>query len=150
METTTTEQAPHEQHGLDRHHLAWGILGAVSIPALWYAWSLPGAVVMFACIGAAFVLWNRLGSRGAWVTLIVLGLGMGGLLGWEAVTGSRCPADGTKVYLAVGKPAVGCDEMRASAASMAMFFLLIGGIGIGAPLYARSVRDETELDELEA
>jgi hypothetical protein len=130
--------------GVDRHHVAWGLLGLVAVPAMWYAWSLPGAIAMFACIGAAFVLWSRLGSRGSWLALIVVGLGMGGVLGWQAVTGSRCPEGDTKVFLKADKPPVGCDELRASAGSMAAFFLLLAGIGIGAPLYARSARAEDE------
>ena len=128
---------------IDRHHMAWAILGLLAVPGLWFAWSLPGAIVMFGCIGGAFVLWNRLGSRGSWLALVIVGAGMAGLLGWQAVTGSRCPEAGTKVFLKEGKPPVGCDEIRASAGSMAAFFALIMGIGIGAPIYARSMR-ETE------
>jgi hypothetical protein len=125
-----------------RPHVAWGLLGAVAIPALWFAWSLPGAAVMFACIAAAFVMWNRLGSRGSWMALVVMGLGMSGLLGWQAATGSRCPAPGTRVFLKENKPPVDCTEIRASAASMSAFFGLVALLGIGAPLYARSMRNE--------
>ncbi len=127
---------------IDRHHVAWTILGVLAVPGLWFAWSLPGAIVMFGCIAAAFVLWNRLGSRGSWLALIIVGAGMAGVLGWQAATGSRCPAPGTTVFLKEGKPPVGCTEIRASAASMAAFFGLVALIGIAAPIYARTAGDD--------
>lgn len=129
-------------------HLLWAILGAVSIAGMWFAWSALGAVALFGSIGMAFVMWHFLGSRGSWMALVVVGFGMSGLLGWQAVSGNRCPPDGQKVFLKEGKPPVGCDEMRTSAAAMAVFFMFVAGLGIGAPLYARSVlRDEnTEHD----
>lgn len=118
-------------------HVAWFLLGAVTIPAAWYAWSLPGGIVLFAAIAAAFVLWHVSGARGSWVALIVIGVGMSGLLGWQAATGARCPADGTKVFLKENKPPIGCNDVRASATTMSVFFGLVGIIGIGAPLYGR-------------
>lgn len=123
-------------------HVAWAALGAASIPALWWAWSLPGAAAMFTLIVAAFVLWERLGPRGSWMALVVMGIGMSGLLGWQAATGSRCPEPGTRVYLKAFKPAVDCSEIRASAASMAALFGLVALIGLGAPLYARTMPEE--------
>jgi hypothetical protein len=140
MTTTTTTPRADRAQGF-RQHLLWGLLGLVSIPALWFAWSLPGAAVMFGAIVAAFVMWNRMGSRGSWVALVVLGVGMGGLLGWQAATGSRCPAPGTEVFLKANKPPVDCTEIRASAGSMAAFFLLVALLGAGAPIYARSMRE---------
>lgn len=118
-------------------HAAWALLGVASIPAMWWAWSLPGAAAMFALIVVAFVLWNRLGSRGSWMALIVMGVGMGGLLGWQAATGSRCPEPGTRVYLRAFKPSVDCTEIRRNAASMAVLFGLVALFGVGAPFYAR-------------
>jgi hypothetical protein len=97
---------------------------------------------MFGCIAAAFVMWYRLGSRGSWMALIVMGAGMSGLLGWQAATGSRCPAPGTKVFLKANKPPVDCTEIRTSAGSMSVFFALVALLGIGAPFYARSLRDD--------
>jgi hypothetical protein len=129
-----------------RPHVAWALLGAASIPAMWFAWSWPGALAMFACIAAAFVMWHRLGPRGSWLALVVMGAGMCGLLGWQAATGSRCPPAGTKVYLKVGKPPVDCTEIRASAASMSMFFGLVALLGLGAPAYARMLRSDQEPD----
>lgn len=130
-----------------RPHLVWGSLGAVAVPALWYAWSLPGMAVMFGAIAMAFVLWRRMGPRGSWVALIALGLGMSGVLGWQAATGSRCPEGGAKVFLDEDKPPVGCAEIRASAATMSAFFALVALIGIGAPLYARGMEDGSDLDD---
>jgi len=126
-------------------HWAWGVLGAVAVPSLWFAWSVPGATAMLLAIVAAFVLWRRSGSTGMWVSLIVIGLGMGGVLGWQAVTGDRCPAAGTKVFLKEGKPPIGCDDVRASAATMGSFFALIALIGVGIPLYGRRRADEDQL-----
>ncbi len=120
-------------------HLAWFVLGAVTIPAAWYAWSLPGGIALFAAIAAAFGLWHVFGARGSWIALIVIGVGMGGLLGWQAATGSRCPADGTRVFLKLNKPSVDCAEIRASAGAMSAFFGLIAIMGIAAPIYARRV-----------
>ncbi len=134
---------PRTRRGADSRlpHLAWGVLGALTIPAAWYAWSLPGGAAMFAAILAAFALWHVVGARGSWVALVVLGVGMSGLLGWQAATGARCPADGTRVFLKVNKPSVDCTEIRASAASMSAFFGLVALLGVGAPLYARRTRD---------
>jgi hypothetical protein len=120
-------------------HVAWALLGIATVPAAWYAWSLPGGIALFAAIVAAFVLWHLCGSRGAWMALIVIGVGMSGLLGWQAATGSRCPADGTRVFLKVDKPSVDCAEIRASAATMSAFFGLVALLGVGAPIYARRV-----------
>lgn len=78
------------------------------------------------------------------MALIVVGLGMSGVLGWQAVTGSRCPVEGTKVFLKADKPPVGCDEVRASAAVMGVFFAMIALIGMAAPLYARGIDDDGE------
>jgi hypothetical protein len=125
-----------------RPHVIWATLGAISIPAMWWSWSIPGAIVMFSCIIAAFVLWSRLGSRGSWMALVVMGVGMCVLLGWQAATGSRCPAPGTKVFLKVDKPPVDCTEIRTSAASMSAFFGLVALLGLGAPIYARSMRED--------
>lgn len=124
-------------------HLAWGLLGAVTVPAAWYAWSVPGGIVLFGAIAAAFVLWHLFGSRGSWMALIMLGIGMSGILGWQAATGSRCPEPGTRVFLKLNKPSVDCAEIRASAGTMSAFFGLVALLGIGAPIYARRVgRDD--------
>lgn len=48
-----------------RPHLAWTLLGAASVACMWFAWSLPGGIGMFVCIGLAFVMWRFLGSRGS-------------------------------------------------------------------------------------
>ena len=128
-------------------HAAWAVLGAVSVVCLWYAWSLPGGIGMFACIWLAFVMWNRLGPRGSWMALVVLGAGMSGVLGWQAVTGSRCPDAGTKVFLKENKPPIGCADVRASAGVMSVFFGLVALIGIAAPIYARSIEDAPVDDE---
>jgi hypothetical protein len=127
-------------------HVLWVLLGVISVFGMWFAWSTPGAFALFGSIAAAFVLWHFLGARGSWMALIVVGFGMAGLLGWQAATSSRCPADGQKVFLKENKPPVGCAEMRTSAAAMAVFFAFVGGLGIGAPLYARSVRRDEERD----
>jgi hypothetical protein len=125
-----------------RPHAIWALLGVVSVACLWYAWTLPGGIGMFACIGAAFALWYTLGSRGSWMALVVVGLGMGGLLGWQASTGARCPEAGTKVFLREDRAPIGCQDVRASAGVMAIVFMLLAGIGIGAPIYARTADDE--------
>lgn len=138
--TATRESASTSRSFLP--HVVWALLGASSIPAMWWAWSLPGAAAMFALIALAFVLWSRLGPRGSWMALVVMGLGMGGLLGWQAATGSRCPEPGTRVFLKLNKPPVDCGEIRASAASMAALFGLVALIGIGAPIYARTMPDD--------
>lgn len=130
-----------------RPHLAWGTLAAVAVPSMWFAWSLPGAAVMFACIGLAFVMWNRMGSRGSWMALVVMGAGMSGLLGWQAVTGTRCPEGDTRVFIKEGKPPIACTDVRASAAVMSVFFGLVALIGLGAPIYARSLEDLPDTDE---
>ena len=131
-----------------RPHAIWTIFGIISVVSMWFAYTTPGAIVMFTCIGLAFVLWRVLGSRGSWVALIVVGSLMGGLQGWQAVTGSRCPEGDTKVFLKEGKPPVGCDEFRAVAAVMGSFFGLIALIGVAAPFYARRVdEDEPIADE---
>jgi len=126
-------------------HLAWAVLGLVSVPAAWYAWSLPGGIALFAAIAASFALWHVFGARGSWVALIIIGVGMSGLLGWQAASGSRCPADGTRVFLKVGKPSVDCAEIRASAGAMSAFFGLVALLGIGAPLYARRNPRDSDL-----
>lgn len=131
-------------------HVVWTALGAASIPAMWWAWSLPGGAAMFALIGLAFVLWNRLGSRGSWMALVVIGAGMSGLLGWQAATGSRCPEPGTRVYLRAFKPSVDCTEIRTNAASMAVLFGLVALIGIGAPFYARLEKFDADAADSEA
>lgn len=129
-----------------RQHAAWGLLGAVAVPSLWYAWSVPGALLMFACIGLAFVLWYTIGSRGSWVALVVVGAGMSGLLAWESSTGSRCPEGDSRVQLKEGKPEVGCDELRASAAAMGVFFGLVALFGLAVPIYAREGADVRDAD----
>jgi hypothetical protein len=130
-----------------RPHVAWAVLGLLSVASMWFAASVPGAIGIFVCIGAAFALWYGLGSRGSWMALVVIGLGMGGVLGWQAASGARCPAAGTKVFLREDRAPIGCRDVRASAGVMAIFFMLIAGIGIGAPIYARSIpEDETEPD----
>lgn len=130
-------------------YAAWGLLGAIAIPSMWFAWSLPGAIGLFGGIAAAFGLWYKLGSRGSWLALLVMGAGMSGILGWQAATGSRCPEPGTKVFLKLNKPPVDCTEIRTSAASMSAFFAMIALLGIGAPLYARSMRED-EADPVDA
>jgi hypothetical protein len=124
-----------------RPHLVWGVLGAVAAACMWFAWSLPGGIGMFACIGLAFLLWHVLGPRGSWVALVVVGVSMSGILGWQAVTGSRCPEAGTKVFLRADRAPIGCTDVRASAGAMSVFFGLIALIGLGAPLYVRSLPD---------
>lgn len=123
-------------------HLAWAALGAAAIPALWWAWAIPGMVAMFVAIGLAFVMWHVLGPRGSWMALVVMGAGMAGLLGWQAATGSRCPAEGTRVFLKENKPSVDCAEIRANAGAMAALFGLVALLGLGAPFYARSIPDD--------
>lgn len=139
---------------MTRNHLAWAALGAMAAIGMWTAYSIPGALAMFAAIGLAFIMWNKLGPRGSWMALVVLGLGMGGVLGWQAAEGSRCPGPDEKIIIKDGKPPVSCDEIRASAGSMSLFFLLIGSMGIAAPFYARSrPKDDDGAeagDELEA
>lgn len=81
-----------------RFHAAWALLGAGSVASLWWAWSIFGAIGLFSCIGLAFLMWYRMSHQGAWVAVAILGLGMAGVLGWQAATSARCPAAGTKVY----------------------------------------------------
>lgn len=128
-----------------RNHVAWGLLGLVGALGMWFAWTVAGAIAMFAAIGAAFVLWKLLGSRGSWMALVVLGLGMSGVLGWQAATGARCPKPGTSVYLRLDRPKVNCEQIRTSAGVMAVLFGVIGLVGIAAPIYARTA---PPLDEL--
>lgn len=78
------------------------------------------------------------------MALIVIGLGMGGILGWQAATGSRCPQNNGKVYMRLDRPPVDCKQIKASAASLSIFFFLVAGLGLGAPLYARSVEGVEE------
>jgi hypothetical protein len=125
-------------------HPLWAALGAVSAACMWYAWSLPGGIGMFVCIGLAFLMWHRLGSRGSWLALIVVGVAMSSVLGWQAVTGSRCPHGDDKVFLRADRAPIGCTDVRASAAVMSAFFGIIALIGIAAPLYARSMDDEPD------
>ncbi len=127
-----------------RPHAIWATLGLVAIPSMWFAYTVLGAIGMFSCIGLAFLLWHRLGSRGSWMALVVVGLGMSGLLGWQAVTGARCPEPGKKVFLKADKPPVGCAEFRAVAGVMGTFFLLLAIGGAAAPFYARRLEDEPE------
>lgn len=126
-------------------HVAWALLGVVAVPAAWFAWSLPGGIALFGAIAASFVLWHVFGSRGSWMALVVIGVGMSGLLGWQAATGARCPADGTKVFLKENKPPIGCSDVRASATAMSAFFGIVALLGIGAPIYARRL-DENSAD----
>lgn len=132
-----------------RNHLVWGVLGATLTAGMWWAWSIPGAAVMFAAIGMAFVLWYRMSSQGAWVALAVMGVAMSSILGWQAATGARCPAGGTKVFLKVDKPPVGCDEIRASAGSMSAFFGIIAMLAIGTPIYVRRLEAADDFDDIE-
>ncbi|MCW2925020.1 MAG: hypothetical protein JWM98_2424 [Thermoleophilia bacterium] len=125
-----------------RAHAMWTLFGLASIASMWFAYTAPGAVAMFVLIGLAFLLWYGLGSRGSWMALIVIGLGMGGLMGWQAVSDSRCPKPGTKVFLKADKPPVGCDEFRAVAGTMAVFCLLLALGGVAAPFYARRPDDD--------
>ena len=120
-----------------RPHLIWGLLGICLAAGMWFAWSIPGAIVMFAAIGMAFVLWYRMGSRGSWVALITVGLCMSSVLGWQAATGSRCPEGDREVFMRTDRPPIDCTDVRSSAASMAVFFGIIALIGIAAPLYSR-------------
>ena len=69
----------------------------------------------------------------------VVGVTLSGILGWQAATGARCPAPGTKVFLKEGKPPVGCDEIRASAMSMSAFFGSIAFLAIGLDRVIRAV-----------
>ncbi|MCW2955176.1 MAG: hypothetical protein JWO69_45 [Thermoleophilia bacterium] len=133
-----------------RNHVAWAVLGGVAAAGMWTAYSIPGAIAMFAAIGLAFLMWHKLGRRGSWLALVVMGFAMGGMLAWQAVEGTRCPAPGERIIIKDGKPPVSCDEIRASAGSMAMFFFLIAGIGVGAPLYARKDDDAPDDGELDA
>lgn len=131
-----------------RPHLIWGTLGVVLAGCMWWAWSLPGGLGMFACIALAFVLWYRMGPRGSWVAVVAVGVIMSSILGWQAVTGSRCPAPGTEVFLRIDRAPIGCDDVRASAAVMATFFAIIAAMGAFAPVYARKLAelpDEADL-----
>jgi hypothetical protein len=126
-----------------RPYVAWAVLGALSVVSMWFAASVPGAIGIFACIGAAFALWYGVGSRGWWLALVVVGFGMGGLLGWQALHGgSRCPAAGTKVFMSANRAPISCRDVRASAAVMAIFFMLLAGIGIGVPIHTGSTSDD--------
>ena len=127
--------------GVLARHVAWALLGTAMGLGGWYAWSVAGRLGLFGSIALAFAMWRWLGPRGSWLALVTLGLGMSGVLGWQSVTGARCPAPGTKIFLKEGKPPVSCDEIRASAAAMSMFFGLVGVIGIAAPFYARRPDD---------
>jgi hypothetical protein len=120
-------------------HLVWAALGGIGALGLWFAYSPLGAAALFVAIGAPFVLWRLLGPRGSWLALVVLGVGMAGVLGWQAATGSRCPPEGTTVVLEEDKPPVSCDEIRASAGAMGVFFALLALGGALAPVYARRV-----------
>ena len=130
-----------------RGHVAWGTLGVAGATGLWFAGFWWGAILMFVSIALAFVMWNRLGPTGSWVALVTLGALMTGVNSYEAVTGSRCPADGQKVFLKANKPPAGCDEMRAGAGSMAAFFLFVTIMGAAAPVYLRRLEAEPTSDE---
>ena len=123
--------------GVRAAKLWWAALALAALPSLWWVWSMPGAVAVFALIGAAFPLWRFTRGRGAWVCVAILGLGLSGVLTWQAFTGEHCPAAGTKVFLKEDRPPIGCSDVRQSAAVMAIFFGLVGFAGLAAPFYTR-------------
>lgn len=118
-------------------HGVWILVGLAIGVGGWTAYTPIGAVGLLGGIAAAFIVWRVTHGRGAWVAAVVVGLGLAGLLGWQAVTGSRCPGAGERVELRANSGAATCDELRAGVASMAMFFALIGALGVAWPFYAR-------------
>ena len=128
-----------------RNHVAWGLLGIAAAACLWFAYSIPGAIGLFVVIGLAFVFWYRLGSRGSWMAVLLLGAIMSSILGWQAVTSARCPGNGDVLYMQANKPGVSCDELRASAASMSVLFGFFALMALATPFYARRARRDTAL-----
>ncbi|MCW2950201.1 MAG: hypothetical protein JWN41_1214 [Thermoleophilia bacterium] len=135
-----------------RNHVAWGLLGLAATASLWWAGTVPGAIGLFAVIGLAFVMWHFLGSRGAWMAVLLLGVIMSSLTGWQAITSARCPGAGDELVMSVTKPGVDCSQLRASAASMSLMFGFFAIMAAAAPFYARKARataDETA-DQVDA
>lgn len=133
------------------NHVAWGLLGLAGTASLWWAGTVVGALSLFVVIGLAFVFWNRLGSRGAWMAVLLLGASMCGLTAWQAVTAARCPGAGDELVMSVTKPGVNCEELRASATTMSVLFGFFAIMGAIAPFYGRKIRnatpDDVEVDD---
>jgi len=133
------------------NHVAWGLLGLAGTASLWWAGTVIGAISLFAVIGLAFVFWSKLGSRGAWMAVLLLGASMSSLTGWQAITAARCPGVGDELVMSVTKPGVNCEELRASATTMSVLFGFFAIMGAIAPFYGRKIRDtagsELEVDD---
>lgn len=148
--TTPEADVAVEPHGISRNHILWALLGLMGAAGMFWAATWIGVAAMFAAIGLAFVFWYRLGSRGSWMAMIMLGIGIAIPTTVMAVTGAgRCPDGNTKVVLKKGQPPVNCTQIRTGAASMAVMFWLITIVGIAAPIYASRIPDE-EPEEDEA
>jgi hypothetical protein len=137
--TTGTRVVDHRSEGF-RNHVLWGMLGIGSAAALWYAGTVPGAIGLFVAIGLAFPMWYRLGSRGSWMAVLLIGVIISSLTGWQAVTSARCPGAGDELYMQAGKRGVNCNQLRASAASMSVLFGFFAILAALAPFSARKAR----------
>lgn len=128
------------------HHVAWALLGLLGAAGMFWAASWLGVIAIAVAIAGAFVMWSRLGSRGSWFALIMLGIGIAIPTTVMAITGAgRCPKPGATVILKEGKPPVDCAQIKAGAMSMAVMFWLVALIGVAAPFYAsRVMRDDAD------
>jgi hypothetical protein len=137
------------KHVLRRSELAWAVLGIVLVTGMYHAYAVWGAIAMFTAIGMAFVIWYKMSPKGAWIAVAVVGMSMATLLGLQAATSSRCPTGTDRVSINAGEMpdgTVSCDELRASALSMAAFFAFIGIMGLAAPWYLRTRDEDTDED----
>ena len=116
---------------MKRHLGAWAVVGLLMALGGWFAFAVWGAVLLLGSIGAAFVVAWRFGTAGGWIAMAAGGLALSGVLTWAAVTGARCPKPGEHMVIKPGKPAVVCADIRASNASMAVLFGVVGLMGIG-------------------
>ncbi|MBC7460216.1 MAG: hypothetical protein H7287_02535 [Thermoleophilia bacterium] len=144
--TRVNGRVDHRTQGF-RNHAAWGLLGLAATASLWWAGTVPGAIGLFVVIGLAFVMWHFLGSRGAWMAVLLLGVIMSSLTGWQAITSARCPGAGDELVMSVTKPGVNCAQLRASAASMSVLFAFFALIAALTPRTVRKARAAAEVRE---
>lgn len=133
-----------------RSEIAWALLGITLTLGMYHAYAIWGAIAMFGAIGSAFLIWYKMSPKGAWIAVVIVGVSMASLLGFQAVTSSRCPKGNSPIAIKAGDApsgVVSCDELRASAASMAAFFAFIAIMGLAVPWVMRDREEQPSEDE---
>ena len=147
-----TPASSHEDVSRPRRLTVWIALGLLLAAATAGIGTVPGIVLFVPVLVAVVIAWRRLGSPYRWAGIATFGLALALVFTVASIGEIGCPDKPQHVKLNPEQPegTIECPEVVRSYASMAVFFGVVGVVGLLIPFYERKRRELEEAERREA